>query len=110
MIVSRTERAVAAALVAVGLSIASAQAQQDAPGQPLRLAPRLLYPDGTAPSQPERALPEAARQPPAMGLPSSSGDASVQVDRLATIDPDSGGTLAPENGGLPGTLWQGTDW
>ena len=113
MIVSRTERAVAAALVAVGLSVASAQAQQDAPGQPLRLAPRLLYPDGTspsAPSQPERALPEAARQPPAMGLPSSSGDASVQVDKLATIDPDSGGTLAPENGGLPGTLWQGTDW
>lgn len=74
----------------------AADAQQN---QPLRLSP----PKQLQPAQ-EQAPPAPPEQPKTVII----GGPDVKVDQLQSIDPDTAGTLAPEQGGLGLGMWTGT--
>lgn len=87
---------IAALLLLTGSLISPALAQEGAGAPaPMRLVPRALI----KPAEPEVAP---------TTLPSGLG-ASVEVDSLAGVNPDSAGVLSATEGGLPADMWAGTE-
>ncbi|MEQ8506846.1 MAG: hypothetical protein RIB80_16100 [Rhodospirillales bacterium] len=76
--------------------------------RPAALAPpRALKPHGPA----EKPAPEGPASTQAAPTPGkgSGGEPGVEVDTLDQINPETAGSLGPDDGGLGFTLWQGTD-
>jgi hypothetical protein len=98
-------RAFPSSAAALALLLAGAAAAQT-PGAPQRLGPpqRLLPNPPPAEAQvPQIVVP--LPQGPARTPPTAGG---IQIAPLAPVDPEWLGTLSPEQGGFPTTLWQGT--
>ncbi|HAD88475.1 MAG TPA: hypothetical protein DCG48_14030 [Rhodospirillaceae bacterium] len=91
------------------------QAGQQPPENPMSLEPpaalappRALKPAG--PAAPQAAPARQAEGPAAERNRSGTGsEPGVEVDTLATVDPETVGTLGPDSGGLGFNLWQGAD-
>jgi len=121
---SRVGKVFAAGAILAIAAWQPAAAQSSGTGQPLRLAP-LSPSKGTesddtqpgvgdssgtltspvSPAPESDVLPEAA-QP---GLSDDVVPQGIEINPLAELDPDSLGTLDPDNGGLGLDLWQGSD-
>lgn len=118
MTASRAERRPAvrlcarAVMVAVALAIPAAAAAQDVPPRrgPVQLAPPkpLDPPAGASTGSTRREAPIPAAPLPEARMIPPIGEA-IQVDSLREIDPDSSGTLGPEEGGFGIDMWRGTD-
>lgn len=79
---------------------------------PAALAPpRALKPAGpVAPGQPQAAPEDGTQGPETAPTRAASGaEPGVEVDTLATVDPETVGTLGSDDGGLGFNLWQGAD-
>ncbi len=83
------------ALLVLAALAAPAAAQEPAPGAPVQLGP----PATAAPAA------KASAPPSAGGAPSA---ASVKIDALGAVDPDSVGLIGEDKGGLGLDLWRGT--
>lgn len=81
-----------AALAAILLLPAAASAQGSGP---LRLIPQLPGTESSAPAQPR--------------LPESPPPGGFQVESLGAIDPGAFGLLREQDGGLPRSLWRGSE-
>lgn len=91
----RASRTSAVALVVAVALVLPAAAQQPAPGAPVPLGPL----SGSAPP---------STKPPSAALGGSAPGASVHVDTLGAVDPDSVGLIGDDKGGLGIELWKGT--
>lgn len=92
-------------------------AAQEAVGGPARLgAPRRLVPAPQVPAQPppvsSAPAPLPAPPPPSSGgvktEPQEKPGDGIQAQILAPVSGDWAGSLGPDKGGLPATLWRGT--
>jgi hypothetical protein len=78
-------------------------------GPPVQLVPREQpqdSPAAPAAPNPEPAAPAPAPDAAASGL--KTGPGGIQYGQLGALDPSGVGTLDEGNGGLPNTLWQGS--
>lgn len=110
--VSRVEPCLAAAAALVVLTFAASPVRADTvPGDPPRLAQlRDAAPPGEEPTLPLQLAPD--EEDPAAAIldadPAAPGESQIEVGVLATLDPDSGGTLEESMGGLGADMWSGT--
>jgi hypothetical protein len=91
---------VLALAAAAGFALAPALAAEPPPrpGPPQRLTPQRLAPMPAAPAS--AVEPAAATEPAKVG--------GIEIAPLAPVDPAWSGTLAPEQGGFPARMWDGT--
>ena len=97
--------------LALLLALASALPPAAEAGPPVQLVPREQPPDAeAAPAAPSPAptAPAPAPAPDAAAPVLKTGPGGIQYGQLGSLDPSGVGTLDEGNGGLPSTLWQGS--
>jgi len=95
----------AALVAAFGLIASSASAQQASPAAPTPAAPQPLGPPiSLVPAAPQAAPAPAPAAPAAPATPQD-----IEAQPLAPADASWAGTLGPNDGALPQTMWRGTD-
>lgn len=105
-----------AALMLLSLSFGAlpAEAQQETPGSPVRLAPPVSLVPGQQPADKTSRVPSSetikgltVKQPG--DQPVRQTKKGIEIDSLSDVDPNSIGAIDSERGGLGSDLWRGSD-
>src|SRR5579871_1637190 len=95
-------------LISAGAVLALAALMPLAPGWAQSAPTSLLpTPSTSAPVSGQAVAPSARVE--GSGVAQSSGDGSVEVQQLQNLDYNAFGTIDEAHGGLPASLWSGTD-